>query len=443
MSLAERRWLRIFTLCALYVAQGIPWGFMATTLPGYLVERKLDFAVVSTTLSFTTLPYAFKWVWGPLIDRFTIRRFGRRRPWIVFAQAMMTVTIVSMIALDVATQIKLLAWMVFIHTVFNALQDVSVDALAVDILPEEERGRANGLMYGSKYFGGALGGVGVAKLIAWHGLDFALTAQACVLFAIMLVPLLVRERDGEPPPRETAVAIAKALHQAFSLRSTLVAAAFMLAINFSVGLVGANGFALFIGKLGWTAAQYSAITGGWGLIAGGLFAAGAGTLVDRWGRRRIAAIASCGLALNWFVFAAMTSWWPNHVYIYASGIIETACVSTMSVAVITLCMDLSWPRIAASQFTAFMALSNFSTTLGYQFAGTANKWWSFREIWLVAACVQLVVTLPLLAIDPGQTRRELPLPEGTRVPRAGVVALGALLVFLIGITGYITWQKVG
>ena len=42
VSLAERRWLRLFTLCVLYVAQGIPWGFMATTLPGYLTEHKVQ-----------------------------------------------------------------------------------------------------------------------------------------------------------------------------------------------------------------------------------------------------------------------------------------------------------------------------------------------------------------------------------------------------------------
>jgi PAT family beta-lactamase induction signal transducer AmpG len=443
VSLADRRWLRIFTLCVLYVAQGIPWGFMATTLPGYLVEKKLDFAFVTAALSFTTLPYAFKWVWGPIIDTFTWRRFGRRRPWIIFAQAMMGLTIVAMIALDVATQVKLLAWMVFLHTVFNALQDVAVDALAVDILPDNERGRANGLMYGAKYGGGALGGVGMAKLIAWHGLDFALLVQACVLFAIMLVPLFVRERDGEPPPREPARSMAHALQQAFSLRSTLVAALLMLGINFGVGLVGASGFALFIGELKWTYDDYSEIIGGWGLLVGCVCAAAAGLLADRVGRRRLAAIAACGLAANWIVFAVMTSWWSSSVYIYASAMVETAFTSTLSVAVITLCMDLSWPRVAGSQFTAYMALSNFSTTLGYQFASKATEWWTFSGIWLVAAGIQLGVILLLLPIDPGQTRRELPFPAGVPLPRFGVVAMLTLLVFLIGMTGYVTVQKLG
>jgi MFS family permease len=172
-------------------------------------------------------------------------------------------------------------------------------------------------------------------------------------------------------------------------------------------------------------------------------AAAAGLLADRVGRRRLAAIAACGLAANWIVFAVMTSWWSSSVYIYASAMVETAFTSTLSVAVITLCMDLSWPRVAGSQFTAYMALSNFSTTLGYQFASKATEWWTFSGIWLVAAGIQLGVILLLLPIDPGQTRRELPFPAGVPLPRFGVVAMLTLLVFLIGMTGYVTVQKLG
>jgi MFS transporter, PAT family, beta-lactamase induction signal transducer AmpG len=137
VSLAERRWLRLFTLCVLYVAQGIPWGFMATTLPTYLVSHGVE--DIGTVIAMTYLPFAFKWVWGPIIDAFTIPRFGRRRPWIVFAQAMMALTVFAMVTFDVTRDVQLLVQMIFIHTVFNSIQDVSVDALAVDLLPENER----------------------------------------------------------------------------------------------------------------------------------------------------------------------------------------------------------------------------------------------------------------------------------------------------------------
>ena len=453
MGLAESRWLRIVTLCLLYVAQGIPWGFMATTLPAYLTDRGLDAGFVAATLSFTTLPYSFKWVWGPIIDAFTIPRFGRRRPWIIFAQAMMALTVFAMISLDVATEVKLLAWMVFIHTVFNALQDVAVDALAVDILPDNERGSANGLMYASKYAGGALGGVGMAKLIAHFGLDTALTVQSIVLVAIMLVPLLVRERarpaENEPPraivEAGRAKEIVSGLAQVFSLRSPLVMVALLLVVQLSSGMLQATGYKLFIEHLQWKYDDYAELSGGWGLLVGCVFAGSTGLITDRLGRRSIAAFACIGLACSWTLFAVARSWgwWESHTYVYVSGMLETALQATLSVSLIALSMDLSWPKIAGSQFTAYMAMSNFSTTLGYQFAPTANDRLEFYGVYLFGAASQIAVTMLLLAIDPTETRRKLPFPEGTKVDRKGPFALLALLVFLIGMTGYVTMQKIG
>jgi PAT family beta-lactamase induction signal transducer AmpG len=452
VNLVESRRLRIFTLCVLYVAQGIPWGFMASTLPGYLVSKKLDFGFVATTLSFTTLPYSFKWVWGPIIDTFSLSRFGRRRPWIIFAQAMMALTVFTMVTLDVATEIKLLAWMVFIHTVFNALQDVAVDALAVDILPDSERGSANGLMYASKYAGGALGGVGMAKLITHLGLDTALTIQSLVLVAIMFVPLLVRERvrPSNEPPRAIVRGhrlreILDGLGQAFSLRSALVMVMLLLVVQLASGLLQATGYKLFIEHLGWSYEDYSELSGGWGLLVGCAFAASAGVITDRFGRRAVAAIACCALACSWTLFAAARGWgwWQSHTYVYVSGMIEVALQATLSVALIALSMDLSYPAIGGSQFTAYMAMLNFSTTLGYQFAAKANAWWSFSTIYLVAAVIQLSAVGLLAWIDPSEVRSKLPLPDGLRANRSGLYALLALLVFLIAMTGYVTLDKVG
>ena len=454
MSLAERRWLRLFTLCVLYVAQGIPWGFTATTLPAYLVEHGLDAALLGAALSFTTVPYSFKWVWGPIIDLVQIPRFGRRRPWIIFAQAMMALTIFSMVALDMTTQVKLLAWTILIHTVFNALQDVAVDALAVDLLDEQERGRANGLMYGSKYLGGFIGGFCMAKLVAWAGLDTALVVQSSILLAIMLVPLLVRERSGPPPAREAPKAIGRALAQAFSLRSTLLTALLALVIQFAAGCMVITALQLFIGSgdpdsmwpdwsLGWSASSFTAITGGYALIIGGVVAASAGFLADRFGRRRLVMLASIALAIGWLAFVLLKPYWSVRPLAYGLGFYEAACQAALSVAFFALCMDLSWPRIAGSQFTAYMALMNFSTTLGYLFAARANAWWTYRGVYSAAALFQLVLVLLLLPIDPGETRRKLATDEGGPIHRVGVGALLVLVGVLIAMTIYQTLQVLG
>jgi hypothetical protein len=90
-----------------------------------------------------------------------------------------------------------------------------------------------------------------------------------------------------------------------------------------------------------------------------------------------------------------------------------------------------------------MALLNFSTTIGYLVAARANELWDFRGVYLVAAAMNLCGAGLLVFIDPGETRRRLPFPEGTRPARYGLFALLGLLVFLIVMTGYITMQKLG
>lgn len=445
VSLAEKRWLRLFTLCVLYVAQGIPWGFMATTLPAYLVSREVDYKAVAAMMSFSYLPYAFKWIWGPIIDSVPLpARWGRRRPWIVFAQLAMAATVFSMVVLDVSVHITLLAWMVFLHTVFNSLQDVSVDALAIDLLPDDERGVANGFMYASKYGGGALGGAGMASLIAWTDFDTALVVQTAVLLAIMLVPLLVRERSGPVEPRPAgATGLLHALPQAFSLRSTLVAALVMLASNFATGLIMPTSVKLFVGELGWKHEDYTAISGGVGLVVGCAFALAAGVFVDRVGRRRVAAIATCALGAGWAAFALIDDYWSSTTVAYGLGMFTAACQATATVALIAMCMDLSWPCIAGTQFAAYMALSNFSTSAGSQFAGIAADLWTFQGIFLIAAAIQIAHVLLLVPIDPTEARRKLPLPEGTRLNPWGIGGLVALVAFLIVATVYMTYKALG
>ena len=448
MSLADRRGLRLFTLCALYVAQGIPWGFMATTLPGYLTQKGADQAIVGAMLSFTTLPYSFKWIWGPIIDTFTLRRFGRRRPWIVFAQGMMAATMIVLVTFDLDTEIKLLTWTILVHTVFNSLQDVSVDALATDLLDDSERGRANGLMYGSKYLGGGIGGAGVATLISVTSLDTALIAQTIVLLAIMLVPLLVREGDEVAPTsdqrsKQSLLDTLIALAQVFSLRSTIVAALLMVTANFAIGLLSATSYPLFITKLHWSYDDLAVLTGGWGLVVGGGCAAITGFLLDRFGRRRVAAVASCALALGWIAFSLLEPYWHLKPLMYALGFYDAAWQAVWSVALISLCMLLSWPKIAGSQFAAFMALSNFSTTFGYQFAASINEIWEYTGVYLIAAAIQLAVTLLLIPIDPREVRTKLPLPEGARLNPVGLVAFLALMAILITMTIWKALEVVG
>ena len=251
MTLTTNRWLRITTLCVLYFAQGFPWGFMITGLLSFLASRGLTMIESGQLTAMAYLPWTFKLFWGPLIDSFTYRAMGRRRPWILVAQFGMAASLIAMAMMgDISANISLLGWMFFLHNCFASLQDVSSDALAVDILLPEEQGKVNGAMWGSKVIGTGMGAMVMGTLLVSKGLVFAIIVQTLMMFGIMLFPLLFTERPGEkrfPWSRNEKTGhkdaedirnpldVVKDLIRAFSKRPTLSAALFIFAATVNQG----------------------------------------------------------------------------------------------------------------------------------------------------------------------------------------------------------------
>ena len=105
VALSNNRTHRMITFCALYFAQGIPWGFMLLTLPSYLLDKYGDqFGVdeIGRLKAIILVPWSFKLIWAPIMDSFTIRSMGRRRVWIIGAELMMALTLLGMIGMDQA-----------------------------------------------------------------------------------------------------------------------------------------------------------------------------------------------------------------------------------------------------------------------------------------------------------------------------------------------------
>ena len=206
---------RVITLSALYVAQGVPWGFITVTMVTFLAAEGADAGDLAYLLTLGTAPWSFKFVWGPIIDRFQIPELGRRRPWILIAQTGMIALLITMLLVpDLTDNISLLGALFFVYNVFTALQDVSTDALAVDVLQSHEFERVNSYMFTAKSLGGVIGGAGLGTIIGTVGIRGAFLIQIPILVVIMMVPLFMRERPGEkrfPWDEGEAVEVAEAV----------------------------------------------------------------------------------------------------------------------------------------------------------------------------------------------------------------------------------------
>ena len=410
MNLAERRGLRLFVFSAMFFAQGIGWAYMAIRVPAVLNARGASTAATGNVIIATIVPFAFKWLWGPLMDRFTIQRFGRRRTWIVFAQAMMTASAAALLAIDdfVASYNWLLVAIV-VHTTFNAMQNVAVDALALDLLPEAERGRANGFMYGSKYAGGVLGSAGLATLGEACGHRAEIVAMVVALGALTAVPLLVVEHAGAPPPRRAAARIIGALARVARLRSVQIAALLMLVHNIAGGMLATQSLRLFTQRLGWDADEYSQLAGGPGLAAGFVGSIAAGFIADRIGHRKLAAVAVGGLCAAWLAFAIGAPLWDSRAFTYPLFVIEPFAQSAMVVGLWSVCMDTTTPKTSTTQFAIYTSLMNMSTIIGARvLAGYATEWWDYQVMYLVAAAIQLAALALVPLVDVGEAKRTIP-----------------------------------
>ncbi len=199
--LTENKTRRVITLCILYFAQGLPWGFASVAFAAYLVENGTEVKDIAILFATVALPWTFKWIWGPVVDAVFVERFGPRRQWVLFAQTGMAVSLGGLLVIDATigdlnTEIALVTRVLFIHNIFASLQDVATDALAVEILQPDEVAKVNGFMFAAKRLGIIIGGAALGVLVTKIGIIGVIVASMVLLLMVAWFPLTMIEKPG-------------------------------------------------------------------------------------------------------------------------------------------------------------------------------------------------------------------------------------------------------
>ena len=418
---------RVITLSALYVAQGVPWGFITVTMVTFLAAEGADAGDLAYLLTLGTLPWSFKFLWGPIIDRFQVPALGRRRPWILIAQTGMVALLVTMLMVpDLTNNISLLGALFFVYNVFTALQDVSTDALAVDVLQSHEFERVNSYMFTAKSLGGIIGGAGLGTIIGVVGIRGAFLIQIPILVVIMMVPLFMRERpgekrfpweDGDPDEKvENAEeggeevrdfrVILSNIRTAFSVRSAQLGIVVSLVISLAFILIPILPL-LFLQELGWTQEEFNATKGGIILVVTMLGAMAGGELGRRFGGKSVLMFAALSASLTTLTWGMLDSMWGEGWFMMVVWIIHTFLWAIVSICAYSLMMRVTWAEVGGTQFTGYMAMMNLSAIIGYQLAPIFAAQYDYQSIFYIAAVLETFVILTALFIDPEETERML------------------------------------
>ncbi|MEP7296676.1 MAG: MFS transporter [Burkholderiales bacterium] len=417
---------RLAAFFLLYVTEGIPLGFTAVAIATQMRRQGLGPAAIGAFVGSLYLPWAFKWAVGPFVDTLSSDRFGRRRLWIVMMQLGMVGTLLLAMPVNYTTELGLFTFIILVHNAFAATQDVAIDALAVGVLPEAERGTANGFMFAGASIGQAIGGAGVLFLsnVVPFATSYLLVIGAILCVTVFVVlPLKEPARAPQPKPEGgTAAAIGREL-AAFTRDSWRAFTGSRPAlVGVVVALLPAGAYALSLAlqsnlavELGLDDNQIGQLNLASTVIFAFACVAG-GWLSDRFGRRRMLAlfIVLTVLPTLWLAWTMWQAHWimpvdlkqPNRPQ-PSTLLLLTFWAASLTYSVFqglyygvrtALFMDVTTKAVAATQFTAYMAMSNVAISYTSWWQGHAIGRWGYPVTLAIDAAVGLVVVflLPLM-----------------------------------------------
>ena len=417
LILTQSKWLRLLTVLLFYFTQGFPIGLFFYAIPAWMAANGAGASDIAWVVGAGGLPWSLKLINGFLIDRYTFLPMGRRRSWIIGAQTVLVgVFVAGAIMSPAANDLMLLAGFAFVANFAVTFQDVGIDSLMIDMMPEEERARASGFMYGAQVIGisaaTALGGA----MFQNFGFGAGLVAAAAVPAFVLLYGILIREREGErrlpwsagkahPNSQLNQIEawwplLKRAFRALFSPYSLLLIP-ILLGRSIPYGSLDTFNPVLFTQTVGWELDEwtsfYATLT-----FVGGIFALLlGGWIVEKLGvERAILGASIFGVALM-LVMGSTQSMWGNGWYSAGFVVLNDAAFLFYSIAMIPLCMRLCSPAVAATQFTIFMAIGNFGRPIGATVAsftaGEGNPHWMYwigAMTWCVVALTVIFVRFP-------------------------------------------------
>jgi PAT family beta-lactamase induction signal transducer AmpG len=265
----SRRMLVTFVMgCAC----GLPLDITRTVLKAWMAEEGVDLTIIGL-FTLVGLPYALKFLWAPLVDRFAFKVLGRRRGWLLLFQILLMTSIIGLGATNPALNPWLVALAGVLVTFFSASQDLVVDAYRREDLADEELGMGSSLYFYGYRIGMLVAGSG-GLIMADHLSYFAVH---CILAACLIPALITTLLTPEPPtpfgtPSNYKEAVIDPFKEYFQRSGAVWILVFILFYKLGDNIAAAIATPFYI-DIGFTKTQIGAVVklfGFWAISAGGL-----------------------------------------------------------------------------------------------------------------------------------------------------------------------------
>jgi MFS transporter, PAT family, beta-lactamase induction signal transducer AmpG len=397
---------RLLAVLLLNFASGLPFNLSNFSLQAWLASVGLNIKTIGI-FTLVALPYSFKWLWAPFLDRYLPPFLGRRRGWIVIFQAGLTVCIGVMGMISPTEELRLLGVVTVLMVFLSASQDIVIDAYRIDTIPPSERGLAAAAAAFGYRTAAMLAGTVLVYIAGELGWRLAFLGVACLMAATMLATLRAPEPEspGERPGTLAAAVwqplqalMAQPGMKGFLLLILLYKVGDALALSlYSTFMLRGVGFSLqelsIAGKLNMTISTMVGVAlGGW--------------IYLRWGTFRSLLVFGIGQSLTnllyaWLAIAGKKIWL----------LVLATCLDTMvggmgQAAFVAFLVSLCSTNFSATQYALLSALAILPSKVTGVIAGflvPVVGWANFFVITCLSALPGLVALVllrkPLLELS--------------------------------------------
>ena len=398
------QYFKIFTqrntliLLLLGFASGLPLALTSGTLQAWMTVENVDLKTIGI-FSLVGQAYVFKFLWSPMMDRYTPSFFGRRRGWLILTQLLLVASIFAMGYLDPSKELFWLAALAVLIAFASASQDIVFDAYKTDLLPAAERGSGAAVsVLGYRLAMLVSGGLALWIADRYLGWQHMYWLMAGLMLIGVVATIMAPEPDvSEPAPRTIEIAVVAPLKDFFSRNNAWLILLLIVMYKMGDAFAGSLSTTFLIRGVGFDAGEVGLVNKTLGLLATIFGALYGGMVMQRLSLFRALMIFGILQAVSnagyWIL--AVTD---KHIYSMGAAIFfENLCGGMGTAAFVALLMTLCNKSFSATQFALLSALS----AVGRVYVGPIAGWFVEAHGWPLFYLFSIAAAVPgllLLAI---------------------------------------------
>jgi PAT family beta-lactamase induction signal transducer AmpG len=382
---------------------GLPLLLTISVLQAWMKEEGVDLTVIGM-MALVGLPYTVKFLWAPLLDRYTLPFLGRRRGWMLVAQLALALAIAGLGYTNPAKSPWMVAFAAFLVTFCSASQDIVVDAYRREDLTDQELGLGSSL-YINGYRLGMLLASGGGLIMA----DYIPFPLVYMIMAMGMVPGIVTTFLAPEPttpagvPRTLKDAVLKPMVEYFTRRGALWILAFILLYKIGDTMASAMTTPFYL-DIGFTKTQIGAVVklfGFWATIAGSLMG---GICMLRLGIPRSLWIFGILQALSTAGFALLAQIGPSLSWLAGVIAFENLSSGMGTAAYAAFMASITDKRFTATQYALLTSLMGVPRVLAAAPTGLLAKTFGWQGFFIFCTVIALPGMLLLLKVAPWKTK---------------------------------------